>query len=157
MIKNDHERSRSRLRLNHLSRLRKHLEQLTKNWSMSEPELFEFLENRIGCLNQELLQYESPDCQIEFDAKSDIFRFLEDLDQTGSYLIKARLSLGWSQADLAEKSGIDPRQISIYERGEYKTVSLKNAKRVAAALASENRTRETGSKNEKRQSATTPP
>ena len=52
-------------------------------------------------------------------------------------LIKARIALGLSQKELAERLGLKEQQIQRYEATEYATASLKRVKAVINALGIE--------------------
>ncbi len=51
----------------------------------------------------------------------------------GDRISRLRRSLGWDQADLAERVGVKPAQISKYERGVYEP-KLSTLSRIAAVL-----------------------
>lgn len=142
MIRNGLEQSMRRSRLTKLTRLRKHLDQLNHNWSMHEPELMEYIDIQITSLEDELKQYEARAHLIESNPESDVFSFLSTLEETGSSLIKGRLSLSWTQADLARKAHLDSGNLSRYENNGYAKVSLEVALRIAQTLVNENRRRQ---------------
>jgi HTH-type transcriptional regulator/antitoxin HigA len=48
----------------------------------------------------------------------------EDLDGLGELLVKARISKGWSQADLAKALEMEPQQVQRYERDDWQKASL---------------------------------
>ena len=54
-------------------------------------------------------------------------------EKLGDRISRLRRSLGWDQADLAERAGIKPAQISKYERGAYEP-KLSALSRIAAVL-----------------------
>ncbi len=58
--------------------------------------------------------------------------------EPGIVLIIARTARGLSQADLATRLGMREQQIQRYESERYRSISLQNFKRVAAALGVEN-------------------
>jgi transcriptional regulator with XRE-family HTH domain len=51
----------------------------------------------------------------------------------GDRILRLRRSQGWDQADLAERAGVKPAQISKYERGTYEP-KLSTLSRIAAVL-----------------------
>lgn len=46
------------------------------------------------------------------------------IDRIAEVLIQARIAKGWTQAELAEKLGIDAQQIQRYEANDYESASL---------------------------------
>src|ERR1043166_2318770 len=56
---------------------------------------------------------------------------------SGTVLIIARIARGMAQADLAEKLGLREQQIQRYEAERYRSISLQNYRRIAAALGVE--------------------
>lgn len=51
----------------------------------------------------------------------------------GEWILRERTARGWSQFELGTKSGMDPRQIGRYERGEIRPV-VGNLQKIAAAF-----------------------
>jgi len=88
----------------------------------------EVLEKQVGELVCSIIDYEAlkrvGGLRFEFDS-------LQDL---GLALIKARISLGWSQERLAEKLDMTKQQIQRYEATEYASASLRRILEVADAL-----------------------
>ena len=70
--------------------------------------------------------------------KAGAFRLdrLAAVDELPTVLIKARISQGLSQKDLAERAGLKEQQIQRYEATEYASASLTRIKEVANALYS---------------------
>lgn len=58
----------------------------------------------------------------------------ESLDDLGEVIIKARISRGWSQADLARALGMEPQQVQRYERNDWQKISLWRLQEVAEVL-----------------------
>ncbi|WP_368563145.1 helix-turn-helix domain-containing protein [Pseudoxanthomonas sp. UTMC 1351] len=58
----------------------------------------------------------------------------QSLEELPAALIKARIALGLSQKDLAEKMGLKEQQVQRYEATEYSSASLTRVKEVADAL-----------------------
>lgn len=58
----------------------------------------------------------------------------ESLDGLGELLVKARISKGWSQADLARVLEMEPQQIQRYERNDWQKASLWRLQEAAEAL-----------------------
>lgn len=59
---------------------------------------------------------------------------VESLENIGELLIKARISHGYNQKNLAAKVGLSPQQIQKYEADEYQSADLKKIVEIAAAL-----------------------
>ena len=90
----------------------------------------EALSSQLADLQMELREYES--------LKSGEFRLerlavVEELPMT---LIKARISQGLTQKDLAERVGLKEQQIQRYETTDYASASLSRIREVANALYS---------------------
>ncbi len=58
----------------------------------------------------------------------------ESLDDLGELIIKARITRGWSQADLARALGMEPQQVQRYERNDWQKISLWRLQEVAEVL-----------------------
>lgn len=89
---------------------------------------FDQLESEYVNLCEQIDEYEilSSRKQTEFVVSS-----LQELPQA---LIKARISRGWTQTDLANALMIKPQQIQRYEADDYCTANLSTLIRVANAL-----------------------
>ena len=59
---------------------------------------------------------------------------LQSLTGVGRWLIGARIARGLSQAELAERLGVDPSQVSRDERNDYRGVTVERAQRIIEAL-----------------------
>jgi len=88
------------------------------------------LSSQLDDLQKELREYES--------LKAGEFRLdrLTAVDELPTVLIKARISQGLSQKDLAERIGLKEQQIQRYEATEYASASLSRIREVAGALYS---------------------
>ena len=86
--------------------------------------------SQLADLQEELREYES--------LKAGEFRLdrLAAVDELPTVLIKARISQGLSQKDLAERIGLKEQQIQRYEATDYASASLSRIKEVASALYS---------------------
>ena len=62
---------------------------------------------------------------------------LEEVNELPLKLIRARISSGLSQRQLAEKLGLKEQQIQRYESTNYQTASLRRVLEVAAALTAQ--------------------
>ena len=97
------------------------------------------LGSQLADLQKELREYES--------LRAGEFRLdrLSAVDELPTVLIKARISQGLSQRDLAERVGLKEQQIQRYEATDYSSASLSRIKEVANALYSpEGRTSDSG-------------
>ena len=59
---------------------------------------------------------------------------LQSLTAIGRWLVGARIARGLTQADLAERLGVDPSQVSRDERNDYRAVTVERAQRIMEAL-----------------------
>ena len=59
---------------------------------------------------------------------------LQSLTAIGRWLVGARIARGLTQAELAERLGVDPSQISRDERNDYRGVTTERAQRILEAL-----------------------
>ena len=91
------------------------------------------LSSQLADLQMELREYES--------LKAGEFRLdrLAAVGELPTVLIKARISQGLSQKDLAERIGLKEQQIQRYEATDYASASLSRIKEVASALYSPQR------------------
>ena len=90
----------------------------------------EALSSQLADLQREMRDYESLKAG-EFPLDS-----LAAVDELQTVLIKARISQGLSQKDLAERIGLKEQQIQRYEATDYASASLSRIKEVADALYS---------------------
>jgi len=86
------------------------------------------LQSQAGELSSELREYERLKSGAVTKLKA---RSLAELPRL---LIRARISQGWSQRELAEKLGLKEQQIQRYEAEEYSSASLQRLQEVADAL-----------------------
>jgi DNA-binding XRE family transcriptional regulator len=68
------------------------------------------------------------------------FDSLRNLERLGELLIAARIHLGLTQAELAERLSVDPSVVCRDERNEYHGVTLERATRILNAMGVELRT-----------------
>jgi ribosome-binding protein aMBF1 (putative translation factor) len=59
---------------------------------------------------------------------------LELVEAVPSNLIRARIALGWTQKDLADKLGTTEQQIQKYEATDYESASFKRVMEIATVL-----------------------
>ena len=59
---------------------------------------------------------------------------LQSLTAIGRWLVGARIARGLTQAELAERLGVDPSQVSRDERNDYRGVTTERAQRILEAL-----------------------
>ena len=88
------------------------------------------LSSQLADLQEELREYESLKAgKFSLDG-------LAAVGELPTVLIKARISQGLSQKDLAERIGLKEQQIQRYETTEYASASLSRIREVASALYS---------------------
>ena len=63
------------------------------------------------------------------------FDVLRNLERLGELLIAVRIYLGLTQAELAERLGVDPSVVCRDERNEYHGVTLERAAKILNAMA----------------------
>lgn len=68
------------------------------------------------------------------------FDVLRNLDRLGELLIAVRIYLGLTQAELAERLGVDPSVVCRDERNEYHGVTLERAAKILNVMGVELRT-----------------
>ncbi len=68
------------------------------------------------------------------------FDVLRNLERLGELLIAVRIHLGLTQAELAERLGVDPSVVCRDERNEYHGVTLERAAKILNAMGVELRT-----------------
>ncbi len=59
---------------------------------------------------------------------------LDVIDKIPEMLVQSRISLGWSQQDLAKRLGVKPQQVQADEACSYSSASLDRVRKVAATL-----------------------
>ena len=59
---------------------------------------------------------------------------LSSLTAIGRWLVGARVARGLTQAELAERLGVDPSQVSRDERNDYRGITVDRAQRIMEAL-----------------------
>ena len=79
----------------------------------------------IAHLTQKVLEFQKQINEYEQLKKGEAPSLkVDDFAKFPEILIKARIARGWTQAELAEKVGIEEQQIESYEAGDYSTASL---------------------------------
>jgi transcriptional regulator with XRE-family HTH domain len=102
---------------------------------MREPEadeaqagVAEALRNQIEEIKEQIEEYEALK-----EGGSPVLR-ASSFEGMGKLLIRFRISLGWSQSDLANALGMEPQQIQRYERNDWQKASLWRLQEVAEAM-----------------------
>ena len=127
MIKNDKQYQITKRKLNEFSEALVMLQQSEISKEVKDTQLLG-IESNIETFNRELREYES----LKKGCFNDIR--IESLIDLHEILIKARIAKGWSQADLAERLGIQEQQIQRYEASDYESASLTRIIDVIEAL-----------------------
>lgn len=86
------------------------------------------LHMHISDIEGELAEYDRLKKGLETVLSADSF------DDIGELVIKARISRGWSQADLAKALDMEPQQVQRYERNDWQKISLWRLQEVVEAL-----------------------
>ena len=144
MIRTEQERARLKARLMSWRRLKRHLVSLFSHWTMDEPGLLKHIAQEIERMENDLQLYE---CRLLLDPDEKENRIGSapspsptpshlrlNIESLGADLIKTRLSLGWSQADLANAAQLKQQQISRYELELYARANVCLVQRIAAVL-----------------------
>lgn len=129
VIRTDKEYSVMKERLLQDEKLIQAQEEELKKMGLTEEQIKRVVEPTISFhqqLKEEVAYYERIK-KGEFDA-------LENLSGLGRILIGARISLGISQSDLANRLGVSEAQISKDERNEYHGITIEKAQRILDAL-----------------------
>jgi DNA-binding transcriptional regulator YiaG len=120
VIRNEREYKITRATLEKFGEAIKHIAQLRRK-SKIEPWKLGLQENAtlsmIEDLKVQLKEYEK--------LKAGRFKLsvLDNVESIAVNLIRARISLGWTQRDLAERIGTTEQQIQKYEASDYRTAS----------------------------------
>ncbi len=91
-------------------------------------QVIEDLEREIANLEHQLDEYEV----LKAGSVSDVF--VENLNELGETLIKARIAKGLSQGELAERLDMKQQQVQRYERNDWQKISLWRLQEVVEAL-----------------------
>lgn len=122
MIRNEREYKITRAALGKFEKALTHIVQL-RHKSKIEPWKLELQEKAT------LSMMEDFKIQLKEYEKLKAGRFklsvLDSFESIPINLIRARISLGWTQRDLAQRIGTTEQQIQKYEASDYKTASLK--------------------------------
>jgi ribosome-binding protein aMBF1 (putative translation factor) len=86
------------------------------------------LRMQVSDIKKQLAEYSRLKRGLETDLTAESF------DDVGELVIKARITRGWSQADLAKALDMEPQQVQRYERNEWQKISLWRLQEVVEAL-----------------------
>lgn len=131
MIKNEREYRITKASLRKLEEALEHIETLRKQGKHDAAKLklqTAATKSMLTDLQDQVAEYEQ--------LKTGRFKAaaLEIVEAVPSNLIRARIALGWTQKDLAEKLGITEQQIQKYEATDYESASFKKVVEIAAVL-----------------------
>jgi ribosome-binding protein aMBF1 (putative translation factor) len=114
--------------LSSMKALRQRVSAMLRDFELQDDQVLPTLDSRIEQLSQQLSQYSQRHI-AEIDA--DHLALLPDLP---CLLIKARLFLGWTQKELAERTGLRAAQICTYEKESYVSIRLGKAIEIAEVM-----------------------
>lgn len=129
MIKTTYQADRLKQRINLLKRGKKEVLRILGSWLPGD----DICMKTVDCFDQELANCKSQLQEFEISSKQE-FKLIGNCRSIGRDLIAARLTLGWTQDTLAERSKISRRLISQYEHVDYEQVTLKRLIQIEAAL-----------------------
>lgn len=144
MIRNESDRTKIKKELIHLDFLRRRLLTFQRNIGIDVTKLVAAVEDDIQFLRDHLALFES---KLLRDTKAesttiDPFAVLRIAIELPASILEARLQLGWSQTRLAQSAGLQPSQLSRYEKNDYKNINLSHAIRLCHVLENERQDRQ---------------
>jgi DNA-binding XRE family transcriptional regulator len=137
ILKNDRDRSQCRDELAKWHALSSHVRKITRSFGLEEPRLFALIDDHIQSLNGQLARYEALTMETDADTSNGVFELLRQIRKLPAALIEARVALGWSQDELAEKAVTKRQQICRYENELYASIRMGNAIELAQLLEQE--------------------
>lgn len=129
MIKSEVQYQRARKQLGKWFAMKRRLSSLAFAFSVEESELLEVAEIKIASLQQEIANYRALTRSNAIDIEQ-----LQGFANFPGSLISARIALGWTQTELAERTGLRAQHIHRYEKERYSSISLSRALKIAAIL-----------------------
>ena len=130
MITSAHEYERTRRQLVRWQAMKRRIDGMIENFGVEDPEIItSVLESQISGFERAVSEYD----QRSNLKRDDCMKSLEILPQ---HLIRARLKLGWTQAQLAKRIGVSNQVMNKYERSNYLQVRLGRVMQVAKILDS---------------------
>jgi DNA-binding XRE family transcriptional regulator len=129
MIRHQWQLARYRRDLARIKAIRQRINMLVRELGVDDQGLLVSIDERVAHILQEISQYNA-NC-IDINAVIDRLALLEDLP---SLFISARLALGWTQEELARRSGCTRKQIGLFEREGYASVRLQTATKIVQAF-----------------------
>jgi ribosome-binding protein aMBF1 (putative translation factor) len=129
MLRNEVEYRNARKQIEELrSELGKRKTQVEREVSRATVAVADALRMKVRDIEQEIDEYE--------DLKEGRVSTLtiDDFDDLGELVTKARIARGWSQADLAEELDMESQQIQRYERNDWEKISLWRLQEIVETL-----------------------
>jgi ribosome-binding protein aMBF1 (putative translation factor) len=130
MIKNERE---YKITQSHVNKFRQALDYLAESRENGKFDLSVIdlqkaaTESMIKTLQGELKEYE----ELKSGRyRTKIKKCLDLVESLSTSLIQARITLNWTQKDLAIRVGVSEQQIQRYESGDYETASLATVKKI---------------------------
>ncbi len=132
IIRSKREYLRFSKQLSGFRQMRKRVEKMIESYELDDDRTLTYIDGLINEIVERSENYE----EISRDNNDYVeqTKTMELFDQLPQFLLKARLSLGWSQSELARQAGLTPPQICRYERTSYRSVSLSRAIEIATVL-----------------------
>ena len=134
MIKNERE---YKITLGHVTKFKQALDYLAESRKQGKFDLATIdlqktaTESMIKTLQAELREYE----ELKSGRyRTKIKKYLDLLESLPINLIQARITLNWTQKDLAIRVGTSEQQIQRYESGDYETASLATLKKINGVI-----------------------
>jgi DNA-binding XRE family transcriptional regulator len=103
---------------------------MANDYSIDSGDLTTFFDTRIDGLSKKLSEYQThQSAELHEDAE-----ILRQLDRLPTSMITARIALGWTQTELANRTGLRAQHIHRYEKNGYSSMRLSKAIEIARLL-----------------------
>jgi hypothetical protein len=132
MIRSERALFHARRRTSKLKVLKAKIRQISEALTLDDQVASLVLQEAIETLTNEMIRYgEISQGLIQIDTEQ-----LDIIARLPQLLIEARMVLGWSQSEMADRAGMPLTQLSRYERTEYRSISLARLQLIAKLLHS---------------------
>jgi hypothetical protein len=132
MIRSERGLFHARRRTSKLKVLKAKIRQISEALTLDDQVASLVLQEAIETLTNEMMRYgEIRQGLIQIDIEQ-----LDIIARLPQLLIEARMVLGWSQREMADRAGMPLTQLSRYERTEYRSISLARLQLIAKLLHS---------------------
>lgn len=129
MIQNARQYREARQQLSKWTALKSRLSKLAVAFSIDERELMELIDRRLNHISQSLSDFQTLQRTDLEDTDS-----LQHVVKLPASLIKARIALGWTQTELAKRTGLKVQHVHRYEKNSYSSIKLSRAIEIAVLL-----------------------